>query len=117
MSMKWLELLEDAMEEMINCCERRNGYFCSTEDDSAYVYLENIVNRLKAGSSEAQEIERLRKALPQLLETEEREEHSPTFDWYDDHHYIRIAIGQIAACRRAIRLYEGLKENETSDKD
>lgn len=115
--MKWLELLEEAMAEMINQCERRNGYFCSTEDDSAYVYLGSIVNRLKAGSSESQEIKRLRKALPQLLETEEREEYRPTFDWYDEHHYARIAIGQIAACRRAINLYERAEESAKQNKN
>ena len=115
--MKWLKLLEEAMAEMINRCERKNGYFCSTVDDSAYAYLESIVDRLKAGSSESQEIKRLRKALPQLLETEEREAYRPTFYWYDEHHYARIAVGQIEACRRAINLYERAEESTKQNKN
>ncbi len=99
--MSWLALLEKELAE-----KQKDGPLCSTEDESEYAYLEALASRLRAGGDETGEIERLREALPKLVDEEEREEYAPTFDWYDEHYYARIYIGKICACRRAIALYE-----------
>ncbi len=75
-------------------------------DRAARDYLEDVRKRLLAGEDAASVYARLKDELPRLEELVEAEEACYTFDWYDDHHYIKIYSGQVQACRAALALYE-----------
>lgn len=101
--MTWEKLLTEAMADFQDE---------STEDVSSRGYLKSLCERLKRGDSPKSVYAYLETDLPRLLEEEAREDEHYTFDWYDDHHYQRIYLGQIYACRRAMRLYEQADDTE-----
>ena len=69
-------------------------------------YLENIAKELAGGMSEEILLAKLEEELPQLDEEIAREEACPTFDWYDDHHYEKIYLGQRDACKELLDLLQ-----------
>lgn len=67
-------------------------------------YLESISNELANGLDEDALKTKLEEELPRLDEEIAREEAGYTFDWYDDHHYEKIYLGQRDACKDLLTL-------------
>lgn len=75
-------------------------------DQAAIDYLVNIKTQLDQGTSPQDIYQHLTNELAELQERVESEESIPTFDWYDDHYYLKIYSGQMQACQKALALYE-----------
>lgn len=67
-------------------------------------YLESISNELANGLDKDALRAKLEEELPRLDEEIAREEAGYTFDWYDDHHYEKIYLGQRDACKDLLAL-------------
>lgn len=78
-------------------------------DHAALDYLEAIKAQLDQGVEPSEIYQRLKDELPTLQERVEGEEAVPTFDWYDDHYYLKIYSGQLQACKSALELFETCK--------
>ncbi len=77
-------------------------------DDAARDYLEAVCKSIADGESALSVYERMKADLPRLEERVEAEEASYTFDWYDDHYYLKIYSGQVQACKFVLSLCETL---------
>ncbi len=75
-------------------------------DQAAVDYLAALAQKLDQGVQPSEIYQQLQRDLPTLKEQVEKEEALPTFDWYDDHHHLKIASGRLQACKKAIALFE-----------
>lgn len=62
-------------------------------------YLEMIARDLTNGLSEKALKAKIEEEIPRLDEEIAREDACYTFDWYDDHYYEKIYLGQRDACK------------------
>lgn len=100
----------DALEARIDVVEARKD-----EEDQSFAawdraereYLQGVVARLRDGQSCEDALTQLKSDLPQLEAVVEREDYSPTFNWYDDHYYAKIYGGQLSACKHALAVLGG----------
>ena len=76
-------------------------------DQSELEYLQGVIKRLRDGETCEALKAWLIGELTRLESEVEREDHCPTFDWYDDHHFAKIYGGQLAACKSALAIMEG----------
>ena len=77
-----------------------------TWDIAAIEYLQMVIDRLDEDQDPQALLTWLRSEKPRLQEIAEEEDAHPTFDWYDEHYHVKIAMGRNSACGIALRLCE-----------
>lgn len=106
--------LEAYTKELIEAHEKHSSEASNpvmeTRDNAYRAYLESVLERLTQGEDE--------QAITAWLEQEEsrldgeiaREEACATFDWYDDHYYEKIYLGQRDACKNLLAFRDAVAE-------
>ena len=94
-----LNRVEQCIEVQQNKLEQDKDAVSETRVKAHIEYLKSISNELANGLDEDALRTKLGEELPRLDEEIAREEAGYTFDWYDDHHYEKIYLGQRDACK------------------
>ncbi len=105
--------LNREIEEKIALCEQRyeenkEDSFLSVILDSELRKLQTLYGRIRNEMPADQEkmLAELKAEFAELEKDREREEHSPTFDWYDEHYHYKVLDGQCDAYRSVIGILE-----------
>lgn len=67
-------------------------------------WLKKLLAQAEGGVSAGALLQQAEAALPRLVQLEAEEADHPTFDWYGDHYWETVYMGEAAACREAIAL-------------
>lgn len=105
-----MEILE-LMEQEIERCQ---ALFDENIEDSFYSYIyssrlkdtRELTEKLRQGETPAELIEFLHAALPRAEQALQEEEEHPRFDWYDEHYYAKLIMGQIDAYKAVLKILE-----------
>lgn len=68
--------------------------------------LENILSQLEHVPEPRCLLQELRQELKRLSRLAEEEEHRPTFDWYGEHYWETVYMGEIDGCKEAVSILE-----------
>jgi len=111
-----LELYKKIEEKIALCgqqyAENEKDPFLSVSKASELKALKNLYDRIRneempTGKEQMlAELAKLRERTGELEKEMEREECFPTFDWYDEHHYYKVFLGQREAYRSVTELLE-----------
>ncbi len=86
--------------------EFRNDAQCGTVWAERLEELEGFLKRVRAGMDRQALKADIAREIPELEADIEREDAAPTFDWYDEHHYNKVFMGRLEACRTVEKILQ-----------